>query len=158
MSRETPFRARVETLLKMLYSGDRRPNPTVTDTAASWMVDDAEIWGTCGAYDRLTRAVLGAHRLRLAIALTARRGEPGWRVVVSPRWIAPDDAARHHPGLGDLAEDCYTMGGRPSPVALLKQARPLIDEVLMGYEIGQNPGAAAIAASIDSLLAERRIA
>jgi|GEM_PF-4966297 len=50
------------------------------------------------------------------------------------------------------------MGGRPSPVALLKQARPLIDEVLMGYEIGQNPGAAAIAASIDSLLAERRIA
>lgn len=119
------------------------------------MVDDAEIWGTCGAYDRLTRMVLGAHRLRLAVALTARRGEPGFRVVVSPRWIAPDDAVRHHPGLGDLADACYMMGGRTSPIRLLEQARPLIAEALMGYEVGQNPEAEALAASIDAILKDR---
>lgn len=155
MSVMPPFRRRFEALLQALYPGDRRPVVNVRDDSATWLVDDSEIWGTCGAYDRLTRLVLAAHRLRLAVTFTACRDEDGFRVHVSPRDIAPQDATNHHPGLGDLADSCYAMGGRPSPVRLLERARPLVAEALMGYEAGQNPEAEEIARSIDSLLAER---
>lgn len=154
MSRLPPFRSRFEALMKTLYPGDRRPVARVSDDSASWLVDDSEIWGTCGAYDRLTRMVMAAHRLRVAIALTARRGEAGFQVVVSAREISADPL-RHHPGLGDLADVCYEMGGRISPVHLLEQARPLIAEVLMGYETGENVVAEGIVRNIDSLLSDR---
>lgn len=141
-------------LMKVLYPGDRRPVAHISESSASWLVDDSEIWGTCGAYDRLTRMVLAAHRLRVAIALTARRDEAGFRVVVSAREISADPLC-HHPGLGDLADTCYAMGGRVSPVQLLEQARPLIAEVLMGYENGENPVVEEIARNIDSLIFDR---
>ncbi|MEK7392680.1 MAG: hypothetical protein AAB214_08955 [Fibrobacterota bacterium] len=126
MSALPPFRARFQSLLGLIYSSDRLPNPVVTDESASWMVDTAEIWGTCGEYNRLTRLVLAAHRLRLYVALIALRGEPGFRVTVTPREIAPYDANQHHPGLGDLADTCYTMGGKESPVSRLERARQII--------------------------------
>lgn len=151
------FRIRFEALMKALYPSDHRPVTRVTDDSANWLVDDSEIWGTCGAYDRLTRLVLSAHRLRLSIALTARRDEAGFRVIVSAREISVDPL-HHHPGLGDLADACYTMGGRTSPVELLERARPLVDEALMGYETGANPEAESVSRAIAQLLDGRRTA
>lgn len=143
-----PFRRRFNALLQALYPGDRRPVVNVREDSATWIVDDSEVWGTCGSYDRLTRLVLAAHRLRLAVSFTARREEAGFRVHVSPRDIVPQDPTNHHPGLGDLADSCYAMGGRTSPVRLLEQVRPYISEAL--------PGSDAVAASIDAFLDDRR--
>lgn len=126
MSTLPPFRFRFQALLGMIYSSDRQPVAIVTDESASWTVDTSEIWGTCGEYNRLTRLVLAAHRFRLYVALIALRGEPGFRVTVTPRDIVPHDANQHHPGLGDLAGTCYTMGGKESPVAKLERVRQTI--------------------------------
>lgn len=125
MSMLPPFRSRFQSLLGLIYSSDRQPVAIVTDESASWTVDTSEIWGTCGEYNRLTRLVIASHRLRLYVALIALRGEPGFRVTVTPREIAPHDANQHHPGLGDLAEACYAMGGKESPVTKLERVRQI---------------------------------
>lgn len=150
------FRSRFETLMRALYP-ESRPVCEVEESLARWIVDDSEIWGTVGPYDRLTRLVLLAHRLRLAVTFTSRRGEPGFRVHVDSRWDVPSDPTEHHPGLKDLASTCYSMAGRTDPLStasgLLRDARPILAEAGMGYEAGENLSLEHLQTNIDEFLA-----
>lgn len=149
------FRRRIETMLNELYPMGR-PVVDIRLDAASWTVDDSEIWGTCGAYNRLTKLVLLAHRLRIHIALSARRDSCGFHVTAISREIAPTDPAAHHPGLGDLAESCYALAGKASPVqtacALLSKALPYLADALTRFEPGENSEADTLPAEIHRFL------
>ena len=130
------FRPRLETLIKGLYSGDRLPIVQIKgdDSSASWIFDGSELMATSGEYNRLTKIVLLAHRLRLQVTFTALRNEYGCRIVVEPRLHAPFDPIQHHPGLSDLVEACYTLGGRPSELQEMantfRTIHPLIKDEL----------------------------
>lgn len=130
MAIEPPFRPRLESLLKALYSYDRRPVVKVTDTDASWNSGDAELWSTSGEYNRLARLVLNAHLLRIQVTFTALRNEPGFRIVAVSKGHDPHSPESHHPGLSELIASCYTLGGRPSDledlVDLLRRVAPLV--------------------------------
>ena len=149
------FRDRFQTFSKLINLTDRRPDPTATDTSAVWKVDDSEIWATSGTFNRLTRVVLAAHRLRLDVSLIALRGEPGFRVIVTDKEIAPQDPDRHHPGLGDLAESCFSMAGKTSPLSLLDQARPLVLDAVARRDPSANPESDPLVLEIDRMLAGR---
>lgn len=150
-----PFRSRIETMLTALYPTGR-PIVAINPDAASWHVDQAEIWGTCGAYNRLTKLVLLAHRLRINVGITASRDVPGFHVTAVAREIAPENPATHHPGLGDLADACYSLAGKASPVEvatqLLSRALPLLGDALTRFEPGENPDAEALPIAIQRFL------
>ena len=149
------FRERFQAFCKLINLADRRPEPSATDVSAVWTVDHSEIWSTSGDFNRLTRIVLAAHRLRLDVSLIALRGEPGFRVVVTDKEIAPQDPDRHHPGLGDLAEACYTLAGKTSPLSLLDQARPLVLDAVTRRDPAANPESDPLVLEIDRMLSGR---
>jgi hypothetical protein len=144
---EPPLRPRVERLLKALYTGDQRPNPSITDTSATWKPDAGEMWSTSDQRQRLTTLVLAAHKERIQVSLIADRNEPGFRVLLVRKGFAPSEPSIHHPGLSDLASQCYAAAGRQSDdqveiarlVRLLRRAAPLVSEALMGHECNEDP-------------------
>lgn len=144
---EPPLRPRVERLLKTLYTGDQRPIPTMTETSATWKPDPGEMWSTSDQRSRITALVLAAHQERLQASLVADRNEPGFRVLLLRKGFAPSEPTIHHPGLSDLASQCFAIAGRKSEdqaeiarlVRLLRRAAPLVSEALMGHECSDDP-------------------
>lgn len=158
---EPPLRPRVERLLKALYAGDQRPNAIYSDTSATWHPDMGESWSTCGHRDRLTQLVLTAHKERIQVSLVPDRDAPGFRVVVVSKGFAPSDPTIHHPGLSDLASQCYSAAGRQPEhqveiarlVRLLRRAAPLVSEALMGHECGEDASLDQLPHELDEALA-----
>lgn len=158
---EPAFRPRVERLLKALYTGDQRPNPSITDTSATWHPDMGETWSSCGPKDRLTQLVLAAHKERIQVSLVPDRDAPGFRVVVVSKGFAPNDPTIHHPGLSDLATQCYAVAGRQPEhqvqiaqlVRLLRRAAPLVSEAMMGRECGEDTALDELPRELDAALA-----
>lgn len=131
-----PFRPRLDALLKGIYSYDRLPLAQIKgdDSSATWVSDGSDIYSTSGEYDRLTKLVMLAHFLRLQVTISAFRGESGFRIIVEPRGHAPFDQVQHHPGLSDLVDACYAMGGRPTDLQEMantfRAIHPLIKDEL----------------------------
>lgn len=157
---EPPFAPRAERLLKALYSGDQRPLLTHSETSATWTPDAGEIWSTCGQRARLTELVLAAHKERIQATFVADRNVPGFRVVLVSKGYAPQDPAIHHPGLSDLATQCYATAGKQSEdqveiarlVRLLRRAEPLVSEAMMGHESGEDAANDALPRDIHQAL------